>query len=67
MPNNAKPIAKSNDERFSGSPELNGIALQDAGLYNATTQYSPGMYVYTEKDNVKYYFVCILSSVGNTH
>ena len=42
MPNNAKPIAKSNDEKFSDLPELNGIALQDAGLYNATTQYSPG-------------------------
>lgn len=66
MPNNAKPIAKVNDEKFTDLPELNGIALSDAGLYNASTQYSPGMYVYTEKDNVKYYFVCILSSLGNS-
>ena len=66
MPNNAQPIAKSNDEKFSDVKELRGLQMVDAGLYNEASTYTPGMYVHTVKDNVKYYFVCIQTTTGNS-
>ena len=65
MPNNAKPIAEITDEDISQIEGVKGNPLSDQGIYSSTTSYSVGNYTHVEKDNIKYYYVCKKSSLGN--
>jgi len=60
LPAEAPPVATDNDEKIIEAlgSELQKSKFDDKGLWNSALQYEVGDYVYTLKDDLKYYFVC---------
>jgi phage-related protein len=60
LPQEAPPVATDNDEKIIEAlgDQLQKSKLEDRGLWNSALQYEVGDYVYTSKDDLKYYFVC---------
>ena len=67
LPQEAPPVATDNDEKIIEAlgSELQKSQFDDKGLWNSALQYEVGDYVYTSKDDLKYYFVCSKAHSGS--
>jgi lambda family phage minor tail protein L len=67
LPQEAPPVATDNDEKIIEAlgSELKKSQFDDKGLWNSVLQYEVGDYVYTSKDDLKYYFVCSKEHSGS--
>jgi hypothetical protein len=60
LPQEAPPVATDNDEKIKEAlgSQLQKSQFNDKGPWSSVLQYEVGDYVYTLKDDLKYYFVC---------
>ena len=66
LPSEAPPVATDNDEKITEAlgPQLQKSKFDDKGAWNTSIQYEIGHYVYTLKDDLKYYYVCKKANSG---
>jgi phage-related protein len=67
LPTEAPPVATDNDEKIIEAlgSQLQKSRFDDKGLWQASLHYEAGDYVYTLKDDLKYYFVCSKAHSGS--